>query len=72
MRYYSFAGEARGKSDPDETFCMSVDGGDCDVHGCVQENCSHTVMMWSGQEYSKDHTWIAADENSIFDLDKIR
>lgn len=72
MHYYSFAGEARGKSDPVDVYCIDVEGGDCDVPGCVQSGCEHTVIMWSGNEYSKDHTWIACDQKYTVNLQETR
>lgn len=72
MKYYSFAGAARGKTDPDETHIYNVAGSDCDVDGCVEERCDHTVIMWSGNEYSKDNTWIAADNDNTIDLEDVR
>lgn len=72
MRYYSFAGEARGIANPEDVFCTHVSGDGCDVAGCVKDNCDHTVIMWSGNGYSKKHTWIAAEDDYVIDLDKSR
>lgn len=72
MRYYSFAGDARGQTDPVEAHIYDVEGSDCGVDGCVDDNCHHTVIMWSGNEYSKDHTWIAAESDYVVDLNEVR
>lgn len=71
MKYYSFAGPSRGTTDPASTFCIDVDES-CDVDDCAENECDHLVIMWSGAEYSKDNTWIAAEEGSVIDLQKAR
>lgn len=71
-QYYSFAGSTKGKSDPQETFCVDVEGEDCGVDGCLKDNCQHTVIMWSGNEYSKKDTWIAGTEKSVINLEDAR
>lgn len=72
MKYYSFASSSRGNEDPEETFEIEVSGDDCDVRGCVREDCSHIVLMWSGNQYSKDHTWIACDDEYMINLEDAR
>lgn len=72
MRYYSFAGEAKGKTDPDDIHVTNVTGGDCGVEGCMKDNCEHLVIMWSGGEYSKDDSWISATEKHVIDLEDAR
>lgn len=71
MKYYSFAGAASGKTDPDETHVYTYGGADCDRQKCGP-HCEHTVFMWSGNEYSKDHTWIAAEKEFILNLEEAR
>lgn len=74
MRYYSYAGQVRGSSNPEEThlWTAEADGEECQLDGCTQRHCTHTVMMWSGGEYSKDHTWIAAEQKAVFNLEDMR
>lgn len=72
MKYYSFAGAARGKTDPEETHIYNVGGSDCDIEGCVDANCDHTVIMWSGNEYSKNSSWIAAPDDFTINLENAR
>lgn len=72
MKYYSYAGEARGTSDPENVECVEVEDGGCDLEGCLDDHCHHTVIMWSGNGYNRNHTWIAADETFTIDLEANR
>lgn len=69
MKYYSFAGEAKGKTDPDDVNITTVEGGDCGIDGCLKDNCEHLVIMWSGGEYSKGRSWISANTKYVIDLE---
>lgn len=68
MKYYSFAGEASGTTDPEKTDIYNVDADDCGLRGCTKDDCAHTVIMWSGNEYSKNNTWISCDNEFVIDL----
>jgi hypothetical protein len=68
MHHYSYAGTSRGKTDPEEIHAVTVDGGACEIERCEDEE-EHFVLMWSGNEYSKDHTWIMADTDYTVSLD---
>lgn len=72
MEYYSFAGDVRGTTDPEDVYFFEVSEEDCDIRGCVRSNCSHYVLMWSGNEYSKNHTWIACDKKYVVNLEDCR
>jgi hypothetical protein len=72
MKYYSYAGEAKGTTDPEDIDVVHVSGDGCDVKGCVKDNCEHTVIMWSGNEYSRNNSWIAADDDHVIDLGNAR
>lgn len=69
MEYHSFAGSSRGLTNPEEVFAFRTNG-ECpaDEH----DDCDHFVLMWSGNEYSKDHTWITVDDQHLIDLQRIR
>jgi hypothetical protein len=70
--YYSYAGDARGRSDPDDIYAVNVnDDGQCEIERC-DCTCDHFVIMWSGQEYSKNHTWISACEDDFVSLEDAR
>lgn len=71
MHHYSYAGTARGNTDPEEIHAVSVEGDTCEIERC---DCSHDhfVLMWSGNEYSKDHTWIIADDDHTISLEDAR
>lgn len=71
MKYYSYAGETRGTDDPEDIYAVHVEDDECDVDRCPCK-MDHFVLMWSGNEYSKDHTWISASENDVVDLSEIR
>lgn len=71
MKFYSFAGPARGKTDPEEVHEWEVEG-ECFIDNMDPHGEPHTVMMWSGNEYSKNHTWIAAEEDAVIDLEQVR
>lgn len=71
MKRYSYAGESRGKTDPDETWHIDVDES-CDIDECDGDDCDHVVIAWTGDEYNLAHTWISAEEDSVIDLEKAR
>lgn len=72
MDYYSFAGPSKGKTDPTDVDKVTVSDEQCDVDGCTKDHCEHVVFMWSGGEYSKNASWIAAESEYTITLEDAR
>lgn len=71
FQYHSFAGPSRGLTNPTDIYAVNVDEGGCEVPRCTQDD-EHFVLMWSGNEYSKNHTWIMADKEYTISLEDAR
>lgn len=72
MNSYSFAGPTRGADDPNEVRVVKVNGKEECPHERCQRAEPHTVIMWSGDEYSKNNTWISGTEGDLVNLDENR
>lgn len=74
MGYYSFVGESRSDEDPSEinVFTVRGNGEGCSLRGCVHADCEHVVIEWDGEPYSKQNTWIAAEDDDYISLDEVR
>lgn len=70
MHHYSYAGTSRGKTDPEEIHAVTVEGDECEIDRCEADH-DHFVLMWSGNEYSKNHTWIMSDTDHTLSLDEM-
>lgn len=70
--YFSYAGDARGKTDPDEIHHTRVFEDECPAEHCTQDENFHLVLMWSGGEYSKNHTWISCEDRYAVNLEDAR
>jgi len=74
MARYSFAGRSRGTDDPQNIRVMAVNAkADCPIErfkGDMSE--PHTIIMWSGGEYSKRNTWISATDEYLIDIEDAR
>jgi len=66
-QFYSFAGPARGLTDPEEIHAYDVGDEASNMTNGSHER-DHFVLMWSGNEYSKNKTWISAADNSTLNL----
>jgi hypothetical protein len=71
LRYSSFAGPARGLSDPEDVYVYDIGDEDTVMNGPTP-NRDHLVLMWSGREYSKNHTWISAEDKAVLSLEECR
>jgi hypothetical protein len=71
MRNYSFAGPGCGADDPDDVVVVVVNEDNCPRGRCPEEGV-HLVLMWSGDSYSKQNTWISADEDTYQKLEDMR
>lgn len=72
MKRYSYAGPSRGGSNPEDIRIIRVNA----KENCPNPRCErsepHTIIMWSGNEYSKNHTWISAPETNTINLEDAR
>ena len=66
-QFYSFAGPARGRTDPTEVHAYDIGDEASDMSRGSHER-DHFVLMWAGNEYSKNNTWISADDKSTLNL----
>lgn len=71
--YHSFSPSGQGTGDPDDINVVNVDedDGTCEKLHCGID-ASHLVIMWSGGEYSNNHTWISAEDNAVIPLEEVR
>jgi len=69
---YSFAPSGTGTTNPEDVFIFGVENKSCPIDDCTTEHCNHSILMWSGAEYSKDHTWIACKADDLHNLDEHR
>lgn len=71
MRHYSYAGPERGSGNPEDIRVVRVNGDDCPNERCERSE-PHLVIMWSGNEYSKNHSWISATTEYTINLEDAR
>lgn len=71
MRNHSYAGAGAGGEDPEDVFVVVVDEENCPRERCAEDGL-HLVLMWSGDSYSKQNTWISADEDAYQRLEDMR
>lgn len=69
MRYYSYAGESRGSGDPKDIETITEDTNGEWEDGEYEDEGSHLLIRWSGGEYSRSNTWIAADKDAFESLE---
>lgn len=72
MNSYSFAGPTRGTDDPSNVRIIKVNSQDDCPHDRCQRAEPHTIIMWSGDEYSKNNTWVSGTESDIVNLEDAR
>lgn len=70
--FYSFAASGSGTSDPDAINYFTVEDGNCPLDHCAESKCEHNVLMWTGEEYSRNHTWMTCDKKHTIDLEEHR
>lgn len=58
---HSIAGPTKGITNPEEIHMYEIEGGD-----------GGAVFLWSGNEYTRDKTWISGDEKAVLDLSEMR
>ena len=69
MRYYSYAGTSRGSGDPENIEQITADEDGSWDNGEYEKTGSHLLIRWSGGEYSRSNTWIAADRDAFEPLE---
>lgn len=72
MRYYSYAGESRGTGDPEDIHIIDEDDDGDWASGEYEDKGTHLAIVWSGGEYSRTNTWIAAASEDAKSLEDNR
>lgn len=72
MKSHSYAPSGAGTDDPESVVFFDVEDEQCGINSCTQETCDHFVLMWTGNEYSHNHTWLTAEPDAVLDLEEVR
>lgn len=72
MKFYSYAGESRGLTDPEDVYFFEVENGECHISECLLADKKHYVLKWDGNEHTLQNSWITCPSDTLIDLEDAR